>query len=173
MNNDLCIYRMEPRRDETPPPDGVTFVPLMRPWHGVQHFRALRTEFGLARAFRTLLKLLSGSRFLFVFLQGARIVCYVWSTEHSPRYPIGPHACVLGPLNTQRAMRGRGLASSLLRLASEHLAARGYREIYIDTASYNVTSQRTILRAGFVPYAVVREGELQLLPSSEAGPHAP
>jgi len=173
MNNDLCIYRMEPRRGETLPPDGVTFVPLMSSWHGAQHFHALRMEFGLARAFRALLKLLSGSRFLFVFLRQGGIVCYVWSTEHSPRYPIGQHACVLGPLNTQRAMRGRGLASSLLRLASEQLAARGYREIYIDTASYNVASQRTILRAGFTPYAAMRAGQLELSPSIDAEPHAP
>lgn len=172
MSQDLYIYRMAPHEGRTSSPDDVTFVPLVRPWHGVQHFPALRTEFGLARAFRTLLKLLSGSRFLFVFLQQDRIVCHVWSTEHSPRYPIGQQACVLGPLNTQRAMRGRGLASSLLRLASEQLAARGYREIYIDTASYNVASQRTILRAGFTPSGVMRAGELQL-PSSEEGPYPP
>jgi predicted N-acetyltransferase YhbS len=146
-------------------PDGVTFVPLMNPWHGTQHFQALRAEFSLAKAFRALLKLLSGSRFLFVFLEDDRIVCHVWSTERSPRYPIGPHACVLGPLNTQRAMRGRGLASSLLRLASERLAARGYREIYIDTVPSNVASQRAILRAGFVPCATARAGD--------AEPHAP
>ena len=65
----------------------------------------------------------------------------------------------------QRAMRGRGLASSLMRLASEHLAARGYREVYTDTVPSNVASQRTILRAGFVPCAISRAGE--------TGPHAP
>jgi GNAT superfamily N-acetyltransferase len=163
--SDLCIYRIEPPKSGSPPPDGVTFVPLTNPWHGARHFHALRSEFGLAKTLRALLKLLSGSRFLFVFLQRDRIVCYIWSTEHSPRYPIGPQACVLGPLSTQRAMRGRGLASSLMRLASEHLAARGYREIYTDTVPSNVASQRTILRAGFVPCAIPHTGG--------AGPHAP
>jgi predicted N-acetyltransferase YhbS len=150
--SELCIYRMESHQGGSPPPDGTMFVPLIRPWHGAQYFRALRAEFGLAKTFRALIKLLSGSRFLFVLLQQDRIVCYVWSTEHSPRYPIGQQACVLGPLNTQRAMRGRGLASALLRLASERLAARGYRELYIDTVRSNVASQRAILRAGFVPH---------------------
>lgn len=171
--SDLCIYRMEPHQGGSPPPEGVTFVPLMSLWHGARHFRALRAEFGPARAFRALLKILSGSRFLFVFLQQDRIVCHVWSTEHSPRYPIGQHACVLGPLSTQRAMQGRGLASSLLRLTSERLATRGYREIYIDAIASNAASQRAILRAGFTPYAIKRAGQLQLLPSGETGLHAP
>ena len=154
MRNDLIIYRIEARQDGTPPPEGVTFVAMVRPWHGAQHFRALRTEFGLARTFRALLKLLSGSRCLFVFLQQDRIVCHLWSTEHSPRYPIAKQACVLGPLLTHHAVRGRGLGSSLLRLASEHLAGRGYCEVYADTVSSNVASQRTILRAGFLPYVL-------------------
>jgi GNAT superfamily N-acetyltransferase len=158
MSATYIIYRIEPASTEGAPPDGLTLVALMNPLQGLRCFAALREQFGWHGAAKALLKLASGRRFLFVLLREDRIVSYVWSTEHSPRYPIEPHSCLLGPMATLREMRGRGFATALLRLSSAQLAARGYRAVYIDTAVTNIASQTAITRAGFVPIEVTNRG---------------
>jgi RimJ/RimL family protein N-acetyltransferase len=155
MSAQHIIYRLEPAPIEGAPPVGLSFVALMNPLQGVRCFAALREQFRWRGAVKALFKLASGRRFLFALLRENRILSYVWSTEYSPRYPIEPHSCLLGPMVTRREMRGRGLATALLRRSAARLAARGYRVVYIDTAVTNIASQRAITRAGFVPFEAV------------------
>lgn len=148
---ELRVYRLEPITGEARLPAGTNFAALTEFWDSMKHWRALVRQFGWLGAVKSLLKLASSGRFLFVLLQERRIVSYVWATEHSPRYRIERNACVLGPLMTRPDKRRQGLATALLMAAANDLAAQGYRGLYIDTTAVNVASQKAITRAGFVP----------------------
>ncbi|HEX3943237.1 MAG TPA: GNAT family protein [Rhizomicrobium sp.] len=163
MTDIQYIYRLEPQPGGYVTPDGVTFVALAGLFGGLTHLELLRREFGWAGALRAVLKLASGSRALFGFVRDGRFVSSLWATEHSPRYPIESTACVLGPLLTRTEMRGRGLATALLRATVSCSATSRYRAIHIDTMPSNIASRRAIVRAGFVPFAVLRGRRLRKL----------
>jgi hypothetical protein len=163
MTDVRYIYRLEVRPNRNAPPEHTGFLALQGLWDGVAHLGLLRREFGWSGALKALLKLATGRRSLFGFARDGGLISYLWSTERSPRYPIEGGACVLGPLLTRMDLRGRGLATALLRLAADRLST-GYRMIYIDTTPSNIGSRRAIIHANFVAYAVLRGARLRILP---------
>jgi GNAT superfamily N-acetyltransferase len=163
MRDVRYIYRVEPQPSGYTTPDGVSFMALVGLFGGLAHLELLRREFGWVGALRALLKLASGSRVLFGFARDGRFVSSLWATENSPRYPIESDACVLGPLLTSTEMRGRGLATALLRATVSCPATLRYRTIYIDTMPSNIASRRAIVRAGFAPFAVLRGRRIRKL----------
>lgn len=164
MTDIRYIYRLEPQPNGHAPPEDVTLLTLVRASAGLAHFGLLRRELGWTAAVRAVLKLATHRRAFFGFVHEDGFVSSLWATEHSPRYPIEAGTCVLGPLLTQTDMRGRGFATSLLRATGGCLARLGYRAMYIDTTPDNIASQRAIVRAGFVPYAVLRGERVRKLP---------
>jgi GNAT superfamily N-acetyltransferase len=170
------VYRLEPEpngsttRNGYTGREGVAFVRLRRPPDAVRHFSLLRFAYGWSGALKALLKLGTGRRVLFGFVRENRLVSHVWATEHSPRYPIGAHACVLGPLETGPEMRRQGLATALLQAAASSLAEQGYRAVYIDTTPSNRASRTAIARAGFAPYAIVNGGRVTELNRGDTFP---
>jgi ribosomal protein S18 acetylase RimI-like enzyme len=155
MTNVRYIYRLAPQPGGYATPDGVTFVAFVGLLSGLTNLGVLRREFGWAGTVRAVLKLASGSRALFGFVRDRRFVSFLWATENTPRYQIESNACVLGPLLTRTELRGRGLATALLRATVSCPAMSRYRAIYIDTMPSNIGSRRAIVRAGFVPFAVL------------------
>ena len=155
MTDVRYIYRLAPQPGGFVMPAGVTFVALVGLFSGLAYLKLLHHEFGWAGALKAVLKLASGSRALFAFVGDDRFLTSLWATENSPRYPIESNACVLGPLLTRTERRGRGLATALLRATISCPAMSGYRAIYIDTMPSNIASRRAIVRAGFVPFAVL------------------
>ena len=164
MTDVRYIYRLEPQPDGHPRPEEISFLALVRASSGLAHFALLRREFGWTGAMKAVLKLATRRRALFGFVRNDAFVSSLWATEHSPRYPIEAGSCVLGPLLTRTDVRGKGLATSLLRTTADCLARRGYGGLYIDTTPGNIASRRAITRAGFVPYAVLRGERVRKLP---------
>jgi GNAT superfamily N-acetyltransferase len=163
MTDVRYIYRLAPQPCDYVTPADVTFVAFVGLSDGLAYLKLLRREFGWGGAVRAALKLASGSRAFFGFLSNGRVVTSLWATENSPRYPIESNACVLGPLLTRTERRGRGLATALLRATVSCPAMSRYRAIFIDTMPSNIASRRAIVRAGFVPFAVLRGRRIRKL----------
>jgi GNAT superfamily N-acetyltransferase len=99
---------------------------------------------------KDLLKLATPARLYACLIGPAGIAseCYV-TVGHCRHYEVEKNAAVLGPVWSDPAWRGKGLATRLLKLAMSHLLSRGYPLFYIDTSDQNIAMRHVIERCGF------------------------
>lgn len=123
---------------------------------------SVRNAMGIARAYlsiygpratvKMLAKLMAPGRAYYAALENGRIVSDGWITRGRCKYyVVGPRDCVIGPIWTAPAWRGRGLAHATLVRATHACLASGAHWVYIDTTADNIASQKTIEKSGFVP----------------------
>ena len=116
----------------------------------VANFPIWVKSWGWREALKTVLKILTGKRFLFGVIRGKRVVQRGWlNVGFCEFYPVERDAIVVGSLETEPLHRGQGLASSTIYQGLVFLSQRGYRRFYVDTSLANLASQRMIAKAGF------------------------
>lgn len=112
--------------------------------------RALARELGWRGVVRTMAKLVTPRRLFFVVVHEGEVAHHGWVMIGRCRYyAVEPNAAVVGPVETNPAFRGRGLATVGLAAVVAAMAARGIRIVYIDTADTNLPMQRVIEKCGF------------------------
>jgi GNAT superfamily N-acetyltransferase len=137
------LFAMEERK-------GLEFIFLSWPGAALRHLARLQRCLGWSGTFKTLAKLATRRRFLYLVLERGQVVSTGWCTVGRCRfYKVEPDAVVIGPIWSAEDARGRGLATYSLKKALDRLAARGHRVFYIDTFKDNYASQRVIEKTGF------------------------
>lgn len=115
-----------------------------------KYFWSWVKNFGLLRAIKIFLKILSGRRIFFGLRSGQLIVQYGWANIGFCRhYQVEPKSIVLGYLWTTEAQRGKGLAPAAISNVIHHLFNDGFTRFYIDTTIDNRSSQRMIEKSAF------------------------
>lgn len=149
------VYRTEraaPFEAAAAAPEGERFLFLHSGTDALKHFGTLKQRFGTAGAVKTVMKLFTKSRSLYLVTAGGRVVSDGWCTVgRCGYYKIEPDAVVVGPIWTSDECRGRGLATRALMLAMNDLHRRGTRVFYIDTAKTNTPAQKVFEKCGFGP----------------------
>jgi GNAT superfamily N-acetyltransferase len=157
------VFRQEPAGPlpAGAPPGGASFH-LVAGWGGAwrarRHLRAALAEGEALRA--ALLRLAVPRLFFYYFLLDAhgRVVhAGRLRATRSGLAPLEGPGVVIGPIRTDPAVRGRGLATYGLLCAVNAMLARGHRRFYISASEHNVPSLRAIERAGFGAPAGRRE----------------
>jgi RimJ/RimL family protein N-acetyltransferase len=70
----------------------------------------------------------------------------------------GPHRrAAVALLIGERSVHGRGVGSTAIRLATEHLFGLGLHKVTAGMYASNVASQRAFLKAGFATEAILRD----------------
>lgn len=95
-------------------------------------------------------KLATPSRQYYAITRDGAVVADGWIlVGRCASYEIGPHESVIGPIWTDPAARGQGLARAGLAHAACWSLTQGVGRVHIDTSTENVASQRAIIAAGF------------------------
>jgi RimJ/RimL family protein N-acetyltransferase len=156
MNYQL-VYRYDCRKKQhASSPTGAAFHYLDNPIALLLLARTLRTRMSPTQLAKAAAKLASGRRHYYVVVLDGRVVSDGWvSFGFCRHYWIEPHEAVIGPVWTDAAHRGKGLASFALSRAVDEVLERGTSVTYIDTARDNVGMQKAIARVGYgAPVAV-------------------
>jgi RimJ/RimL family protein N-acetyltransferase len=84
-------------------------------------------------------------------MHDGRIASDAWVTRSWCRhYKIEPEAAAFGPVWTDAEYRGKGFATSLIKLSMNRLLPET-QVFYVDTATENVSMQKVIAKCGFCP----------------------
>jgi len=145
------VYRMERKS-----PYEVTLDPKWRfeflnsPLQGLRSFGAIASYAGKAGAAKSLAKLATSRRKMYMICQGGRAVSVGWCMiGKCGYYKIESDAVVIGPIWTSDEIRGQGLAPKALELAINQLIRDGHSLFYIDTEKMNLPAQRVFAKCGF------------------------
>lgn len=151
------IYRQtRSERFDVSDAEGVEFVFLKGAVDGVRHFDTLRKHMGRFGAIKTLAKLATPCRTLYLVMKNGTVASTGWCTAGRCNfYRIEPEAVVVGPIWTSPAFRGQGLATYGVQRALNALMEQQRRVFYIDTFKTNRPSQRVIEKCGFGPPVAV------------------
>ena len=145
------VYRLERRQPfevALQPPSQFQF--LESPRQGVRTFREIASYAGLLGAAKSVAKLATARRSMYLVQQNGRAVSIGWSMiGKCAVYKIEPEAVVIGPIWTADEVRGQGLATLALQLAVNALIHRGRSVFYIDTENLNLPAQRVFDKCGF------------------------
>ena len=126
------------------------FLFLNSPLQGFQSFGAIASYAGKAGAAKSLAKLATPRRKMYMICQGDKAVSIGWCmTGKCFYYKIESNAVVIGPIWTSDEVRGLGLASQALQLAINELIREGRSLFYIDTEKMNLPAQRVFAKCGF------------------------
>ncbi len=145
------VYRLE-RTGPTPVEQalGTDFVLLRGVRDAFAAARLLTDRFGCAGAAKAVAKLATPSRQLYLVTADGRVASYGWAAfGWCQYYKIEPTAVVIGPIWTDEAARGRGLATFGLKSAINAWVGDGVRLFYIDTECVNHSAQRVFQKCGF------------------------
>jgi RimJ/RimL family protein N-acetyltransferase len=103
-------------------------------------------------AAQVMAKLGTRKRQLLLFVDKGKIQHIEWLTYGScVHYKIQKRDAVIGPIETSRKARGKGVATYCLVQAVNHLKDAGVERVYIDTAHDNVACQMALKKAGYGP----------------------
>jgi len=105
-------------------------------------------------------------------LEGTRIVglCFFWYGEryHERNFwPLADREAKLVQLITLPEMRGHGIASALIKYATQDMTRRGFSRVYARIWHSNTPSLRAFARAGWKRVATV----IELNPFNLSSPH--
>jgi RimJ/RimL family protein N-acetyltransferase len=128
---------------------GAAFYFLDSPADAWQLRSALKRRFGVRGLGKTMAKLQTPIRFLYCVLEDRRVIHHGWLLVSRGPYPVGQRDVVIGPIETDPARRGRGLAAHGLQEAINAMITRGYTVFYIHTSHGNRAAQRVIAKCGF------------------------
>ncbi len=156
-------YLVFTRRDPVTPgdipelPEGFQFTLLAGWLAGLRRINHIRRFQSFRNSLKTVLKIASGSRYLYFISHGGSPVSHGWITKGKcSKYLIGKTDCVIGSVFTEERMRGRGLSVTAGLNAMYVLSRKGIDVFYIDAYEKNAASLRMIEKMGFQgPIAVV------------------
>ena len=155
------VYRQE-RTEPTVIPErsDCSFLMLVRPTDIAALAPAIQARLGWAGLARAGAKLATRGRLYYCLISGRRVVSDGWLAVSFCRYyRVEPGDVVIGPVWTDPAWRGRGLATYGLARAMDTMRQRGHSVFFIDTSNDNEAMQRAIARCGFgAPLAVYIRG---------------
>jgi len=150
--NYQLVYRLE---TTTPfavaPRDDARFVFCGCLGDGMRCFTSLRNGFGTAGAIKTVAKLATPTRMLYLFVSPAgELLHYGWvRVGRCRQFWINPGEVFIGPIRTVPAGRGKGLATDGIKLGINALLARGFTVFYGNSQRDNLASQRVLEKSGF------------------------
>lgn len=111
---------------------------------------ALGLAFGYSGLLKTRLKLRLGNRAFYAVVTDNRLQHYGWvAFGFCKHYRVEKDSAIIGPVWTDPAARGKGLATNALKHVIRRLAASGVHRLYIDTSEDNTAMQHVIRRCGF------------------------
>lgn len=150
MPNQLIYRQSRGEPLDIAPLPRVRFVFCANPLDGLRIGGALVRRLGAAGVAWDLLKLMTPPRRYTCLLDAGHIVseCYV-TLSRCKHYDVEAGAAVLGPVWTDPARRGQGLATWLLKATINRLIACGCPVFYIDTSDQNASMLRVIVQCGF------------------------
>ncbi len=130
--------------------DGIDFIKYRNGIDAIKYMALLIWHRGIAGYVKDVVKLFTAGRYYFCIVDDNRIVSEVYVVIGKCRfYEVDESAAVLGPVWTDGNMRGKGLATSLLKRTINSLLALGYNTFYIDTSENNPAMQNVIEKCGF------------------------
>ena len=145
------VYRMI--RNElyiTQIPSEFTFFYLDSLQSALQHRAALGKAWGLAAYIKTVAKLMSKKRSLYIVKSNNELAAFGWcSTGFCTHYRTDLNALVIGPIETYNRFQSKGLGSTAMMLAINSNIKRGISTFYIDTQRTNKAAQKTFAKCGF------------------------
>jgi RimJ/RimL family protein N-acetyltransferase len=150
MNYQL-VYRQERRGKRRESSSvGARFCYLDNPIALLLLRKTIRTRLSTSAMAKAALELASGKRHYYLAVLDDRVVSDGWvSFGFCRHYHVEPDEAVVGPVWTDPAHRGKGLASFALSRAIDEVLERGTSVTYIDTARDNVGMQKALARAGY------------------------
>ncbi len=145
------VYRMEklePYQIEMG--QGLEFVFLNSISRGIRHYSSIVGYCGSFSAAKSLIKLATPRRSMYMVIQEGRTVSAGWCTVGRCRYyKVESNAVVIGPIWTAECARGKGIAVKALQLAVNEQLRRHRSCFYIDTEKKNTAAQRVFEKSGF------------------------
>lgn len=131
-------------------PQGYRFILCNGVRDGLQLAPFLVRRTGIVGFLKNILKLATSSRAYACLLHSAavRSECTI-TLSHCKHYDVEEGSVVLGPVWTDPAMRGEGLATVLLKLIINTMMFRRHSIFYIDTSDENNAMQHVIKNCGF------------------------
>jgi len=150
MAEKKLIFRADHAGADLSMPSGYVFRIIDNLGQGLYVLPCLWRTYGAQRTLKTLAKVATVKRAYYAVLSGGRIASDGWIMfGYCKAYPISARDHVIGPIYTSPCARGKGLASAGLSRALRYCKDRGAEYVYIDTTENNVSSQKTIRKAGF------------------------
>lgn len=150
LNYQLVFRLARKGKQRATSPTGAAFHYLDNPVALLLLQKTLRTRLSPRRLLKAAAKLATRVRHYYVVTLGDRVVSDGWVTLGWCRhYRIEPESAVIGPVWTDAAHRGKGLASFALSRAVDEIYERGTSVTYIDTGRDNVGMQKAIARVGY------------------------
>lgn len=129
---------------------GYSFSFLHSAEDAIAHRISLTAAWGPRAFVKTVAKLMSKSRGLYIVKNGSEIAAFGWcSTGFCKHYRTDVNAIIIGPIETYKTFQGLGLGSTALMLAINFNVERGYAIYYIDTQRTNKPAQMTFAKCGF------------------------
>ena len=148
----VMIHRMVRKRPcDIADRDDVRFIFLENARQFLPWLKSALPFFGVADTVKALLKLMTPRRRLFFSVTPeGRIACAGWlMVGRGPHFWAAPDEIVFGPVWTDAAFRGRGLAPYTMRNAMNAMMKHGHKVFYSDVHKDNVASQRLLKKLGY------------------------
>ena len=115
-----------------------------------QQFGAIASYCGKPGALKSVAKLAAKHRSFYMLKQAGKVVSAGWCTVGRCKYyKVESDAVVIGPIWTDPNTRGKGYATTALKLALQDHIALGRTLFYIDTEKTNLPAQRVFEKSGF------------------------
>ena len=141
------------------------FVLATNPFALCGHMGALSRCVGALGMLKTLVKLVSRKRSFFLVVSEGKVLHHGWvSVGFCRYYPVGERDCVIGPLWSDKAIRGQGIGTWALGSAMNGLLGEGFSSFWIDTSEDNIPCLRVIDHCEYGPPAMDYERQHADLP---------
>jgi hypothetical protein len=128
----------------------VTFAFLDGALAAAGSFRLLQRQLRVLGAFKTITKLATRRRTMYLITKDDRVVSTGWCmTGPCKYYQVERQAIVIGPIWSSDEVRGQGIATYGMQKAINELIIRGHSTFYIDTSKGNIPAQRVFEKVGF------------------------
>lgn len=145
------IYRLDKENiSELDDMHGFPFIEY-RTWIDAFRYSGLLIRHrGIFGFLKDIAKLVTPRRAYYCISDGKKIVSEAYVTiGKCKHYKIEDNAAVVGPVWTDANIRGKGLATGLLKRVINSLVGNGCNSIYIDTSERNLAMQKVIKNCGF------------------------
>ncbi|MGB6087117.1 GNAT family N-acetyltransferase [Parvibaculum sp.] len=147
----MLVFRSAQQQPEPAMPPDVTFEVIEGGGQALRVVAAYAAFYGLSAAMKMVAKVMTRRRSYYVARRGRRIVSDGWMMAGwCSSYSIGARDYVIGPIQTEEAERGQGLAHLCLVRGMNHCLRRGAKWVYIDTTDDNHASRRAIEKSGMM-----------------------
>ena len=144
------IYRLKVSEAfEVVEPDAMKFAFCRSLSEALPLLSVFLRRYGLIAGMKALIKTATDGRWYYCLHDGRNVISDGWITGMSRHYEIDPQGAVIGPVWTDPAWRGRGLAVVGIKSALNKMKSAGNSLFYIDTSSENRAMRKVIAKCGF------------------------